>query len=62
MDNIYDVMSSRVKDYIGYKFHLLTIIERDGYHIGSTGTKIVKWKCRCECGNETSILVGSAFR
>lgn len=40
-----------LKDYVGKRFHKLTVIEyagkRDGLH---------RWRCRCDCGNE--VIVG----
>ena len=52
-------MNSRIKDYTGFKYENLTVISMDGFHITKSGNKHTKWKCKCSCGNFTSILVGS---
>lgn len=39
-----------LKDYVGKRFGMLTIIEYAGKHNG-----MHRWKCRCDCGNETVV-------
>lgn len=43
----------RVVDLTGRRFGRLTVIERDTTRSG------VVWKCRCDCGNTTSVLSGN---
>ena len=40
---------------ISRKFGRLTVIGFAGIHITPCGTKRRMWKCRCECGNETTV-------
>lgn len=44
-------------DLTGQKFGKLTVIER----AGSTSHGAAKWRCVCECGNET-IVIGDSLR
>lgn len=39
-----------LKDYIGKRFHQLTVID----YAGKAGG-MHRWKCRCDCGNETIV-------
>lgn len=39
-----------LKDYIGRKFHKLTVIDYDSKRNG-----MHYWKCRCDCGNEVIV-------
>lgn len=39
-----------LKDYIGKRFHMLTVTEYAGKYDG-----MHHWKCRCDCGNETIV-------
>ncbi len=39
-----------LKDYIGRRFHKLTVIGYDGKRGG-----MHRWKCRCDCGNITTV-------
>ena len=47
---------SRVKNEIGNKYGLLTVIERAGSNSGKAA-----WLCRCECGNQI-IVTGDSLR
>ena len=39
-----------LKDYVGKRFHKLTVIEYAGKKNG-----MHRWRCRCDCGNETVV-------
>ena len=39
-----------LKDFIGRRFHRLTVLEYAGKRAG-----MHRWKCRCDCGNETVV-------
>lgn len=43
-----------VKDYIGRRFGRLTVIECSG-KIRKNGSTVTYWKCRCDCGTETTV-------
>lgn len=47
---------SCVENLTGQKFGRLTVISKDGYHTYPSGRKSVKWLCRCDCGNEVSVI------
>lgn len=43
---------SSVHDLTGQRFGLLTVIERDG----QTPSGNVRWRCKCDCGKETTVV------
>lgn len=45
-------MNPRVKDLTGQVFGRLTVLERAGSNPRGRAT----WKCKCDCGNETTVL------
>ena len=45
----------RFQDLTGVKFGRLTVIEQ----AGRDKNRSIKWKCRCECGNYTTVLGGN---
>lgn len=42
-------------DLIGKKFGRLTVIERAPNHIQQNGRSVIMWKCKCDCGNMTTV-------
>ena len=47
----------QVADLIGKKFGRLTVIKRAEDHIDSrTNKKIIRWLCKCDCGNEVVVI------
>lgn len=43
----------RFEDLTGKRFGRLTVIKRvDDYYISPKGIKMIKWLCKCDCGNE----------
>lgn len=47
-------------DLTGKRFGKLTVLERvDDYISPNTGKRYVRWKCRCDCGNETEVFANS---
>mgnify|MGYP003304836051 CR=1 FL=1 len=41
------------KDLTGEKFERLTVLRKsDDYYVSPKGVKIIKWVCKCDCGNE----------
>lgn len=42
----------KFQDLTGMKFGRLTVIEQ----VGRDKHGSIKWKCRCECGNYTTVL------
>lgn len=54
---------SKVKDLTGMKFGLLTVIEQNGYATdAATMHRTSLWRCKCECGNETTVRIGNLTR
>ena len=43
---------SNLKDLVGQKFGLLTVIAKDKTEKTPNGSTKVYWKCKCDCGNE----------
>lgn len=54
------ISQKRVKNLVGQKFGRLTVIEHAGYYVDNNGNRRVKWKCKCDCGNEC-VVIGSAL-
>lgn len=46
------VSKRKIKDLVGQKFGRLIVIEKGPYYVGPKGTKRLRWRCRCECGEE----------
>ena len=42
-------------DLKGKKIGRLTVIERVENHIRPNGATIIRWRCKCDCGNETIV-------
>ena len=49
-------LSKTVKDLTGKKVGKLTVIEIGDDLILPSGTRIRRWKCKCECGKETLVI------
>jgi hypothetical protein len=47
---------NKKKDLTGLKFGKLTVIEEVAPHTEPNGRKSRRWKCKCECGNETVVF------
>lgn len=47
-------MSKRI-DLTGQKYGRLLVLERAEDHITKSGTRITRWKCKCDCGSETIV-------
>ena len=46
-----------LNDLTGQRFGQLTVIERAKDYISPDGfSKAAMWRCRCECGNETTVI------
>lgn len=48
-------------DLTGMRFGRLTVLSRSEDYISPHGQKAAKWKCACDCGNET-IVMGKDLR
>lgn len=46
-------------DLTGQSFGKLTVVALDGFHVSPNGTRASRWKCLCECGNETVVTSGN---
>ncbi len=46
---------SKLKDLTGERFGRLTVVERGKDYVSPSGRKLVKWVCRCDCGNLTEV-------
>lgn len=52
---------SKVVNLVGKRFGSLVVLERDMDYISPNGFKLVRWKCRCDCGNEV-VAIGSNLK
>lgn len=46
---------SKFKDLTGQRFGKLMVVSREDDYIKPNGTKIIQWKCVCDCGNEVVV-------
>ena len=46
---------SKLIDLVGQKYGRLTVIERAESSVQPSGQKKTKWRCKCDCGNETIV-------
>lgn len=46
-------------DLTGQRYGRLIVLERAEPHITKSGKKIERWKCKCDCGNETVVRHGN---
>lgn len=46
---------SKFKDLTGQRFGKLIVVSRADDYIKPNGTKIIQWKCVCDCGNEVVV-------
>lgn len=51
-----------IEDLTGRRFGRLIVLYRDEDAIHPGGSKSIKWVCRCDCGNITSVYGGSLRR
>ena len=47
---------AKIKDLTGQKFGRLTVVKRVEDHIMPSGEKRSRWLCKCDCGNEITII------
>lgn len=45
----------KLVDLTGQRFGRLTVLERGEDYISPKGRKVVRWRCRCDCGNVKDI-------
>lgn len=43
-------------DYTGMRFGKLLVLGEADRHVGKNGDKRRQWRCRCDCGNEVTVL------
>lgn len=43
------------RNLCGKVFGKLTVTEQDSDYVSPKGSRLVRWKCRCECGKEVSV-------
>ena len=53
---------SRFQDLTGQKFDRLTVIKRIDDYVSPSGHKYVYWFCKCDCGNEVSVISSNLKR
>lgn len=44
---------------VGKRYGRLVVIERTTDHIYKSGRREARWKCLCDCGNETAVMGGN---
>lgn len=52
-------MGKNSVDLAGRRFGRLLVLERAEDHITKSGKRIKRWKCLCDCGNETIVRYGN---
>lgn len=57
----FKVYNNPMHNLAGMRFGLLVVVERAGLDTRYKGTRPVRWKCKCDCGN-TSIVVASNLK
>ena len=46
---------SQIKDLSGMRFGRLVVMKRGEDRIKPCGKKVVRWECKCDCGNEVTV-------
>lgn len=46
---------AKITDLSGQRFGRLIVIERAGRNLTPNGTSQTMWRCKCDCGNETTV-------
>ena len=46
----------RFKDLTGQRFGMLTVIERAEDYVNVNGNHVLRYLCKCDCGNEKAVL------
>lgn len=52
-------MAGKAKDRTGQVFGKLTVLCKGEPYVRPSGTKVVKWHCKCECGNTVDVRTNS---
>lgn len=55
-------MPRETKNLKGMRFGRLYVLEYEGTKENSAGNKISYWKCKCDCGNKTSVSATHLLR
>lgn len=55
-------MGRKRKDLTGQRFGKLLVLSKDEDHILPSGRHMPKWLCRCDCGNEVSVMRAALTR
>lgn len=53
---------NKANDLTGQKFNRLFVISRCDNYISPQGKTIVRWLCRCDCGNEVKVSTSSLIK
>ena len=54
--------SRNFEDLTGRRFGKLTVIKRGEDYINENGDKLVRWKCKCDCGNEDVLVIAPSLK
>ena len=46
----------KLNDLVGKRFGYLTVLYRDEDQVSKSGKRRVRWACKCDCGNEISVI------
>ena len=49
-------LKSKRNNLIGKKFGRLTVIDYAPDYVSPSGNRLVRWKCKCDCGNEKDVI------
>lgn len=55
-ENRKTLAKSRIIDLTGKTFSYLTVLGRDDDYVSPSGNVMLRWRCRCVCGKETSVV------
>ena len=52
---------AQVVNLVGKRFGNLVVLERTDNYVSPNGVTLVRWRCRCDCGNEV-VAIGSNLK
>ena len=53
---------SKTENFTGLKFGKLTVTGRGDDYISPSGSRLLRWKCKCECGNTINVTTSQLKR
>ena len=53
-------MGKEKVSYVGKRFGRLTVVERVDNALNPNGKSVIRYRCKCDCGNETIVRKSSS--